>query len=252
MSQWKQPVPTDINDDPNLTFLDRALFREMLCMAQNKDTLLQFVHSERHYSVPLKRGQVILKVSKIAKQIGMDRKKVTKSIEIVSKWYTELDIKGMPFGLVITIKDYDNLTKMDNGMDNDGTIEEQSKNNRRTSNKSVKSVNNEKNDKDLEETDVSSGNQINQLINLFEGVNPSFKNFYKNTSQRKSLERMVKEHSFERMYKLLEKLEEVVSMPFAPRITTPIELENKFGALKIFMKQEKSKVEKGGVLDARE
>lgn len=137
---WKQPTPTDINFNENLSFLERALFREVLALCQNEDRLIQFDHSDRHYTCELKRGQCILKVSRIAKDLKIGRKKVRKSLEIVSKWYSQMDIRAMPFGLIITVKDYDMIVKMDSRENNEGTIEGQWRNNRGTPNKSVKSV----------------------------------------------------------------------------------------------------------------
>jgi len=134
---WRQPTPTDLNNDENLTFLERSLFREILSLCQNKKKLLRFVHANRDYSIELNRGQCVLKVSKIAKELKIGRKKVRRSIEILQKWYNGMDIKAMPFGLIITVKGYDDIVKMDNGMDNKGTIKAQWRHNKGTTNKNV-------------------------------------------------------------------------------------------------------------------
>lgn len=91
---------------------------------------------------------------------------------------------------------------------------------------------------------------INHLISLFKEVNPSYKNFFANTTQRAALERMVKEHGLEKVTGLLEGLPEIVNRPYAPKITTPIQLEQRLGELMIFISQEQSK-KRGGVVDAR-
>lgn len=92
---------------------------------------------------------------------------------------------------------------------------------------------------------------INSLIEKFEPINPSYKTLYANITQRKALERMVKEHGFEKVEKMIMSLPQIVTRPYAPKITTPLTLETKLGELVIFIKQEGSKQTKGGVFDAR-
>jgi len=137
---WKQPTPTDINHMQEFDALDRAIFREILSLCQNKNTVINFIQSDKHYSVELNRGQCIFKVSKFAKEMKIDPKRVRKNIEKLSKWYSQMDSKAMPFGLVITMINYDDLVKMESQMDNDGIVKGESKDSQRRANKSVKSV----------------------------------------------------------------------------------------------------------------
>lgn len=83
------------------------------------------------------------------------------------------------------------------------------------------------------------GNDINSLIKLFEPINPNYKILFKNLSQRKALERMVKEHSFRKVKEVIIVLPEIICQKYAPQISTPITLENKLGQLLIFIKQNK-------------
>lgn len=144
---WRVPIPTDINNIQEFTALERAVFRELLSLCQNKDTILHFIHNSRHYQVELKRGQCIFRVSAFAKDLNLNRQKVRGSLSIISKWYSQLNIQGMPYGLVITVKDYDNIINMNNQENNQVTIKQQSSNNQGTPNKSVKSVKSVKSDK---------------------------------------------------------------------------------------------------------
>lgn len=84
-------------------------------------------------------------------------------------------------------------------------------------------------------------NQINQLIEKFKPINPSYKRLYPNKSQRSALERMIKEHGFEKLSGLIEVLPEILIKDYAPRITTPITLENKLGDLMLFIGNNKPK-----------
>lgn len=92
-------------------------------------------------------------------------------------------------------------------------------------------------------------NQINYFIGLFEKINPSYKRLYANKTQRSALERMIKEHGEERIQEIIEKLPDIVTKPYAPKITTPIQLEKDFGKLIIFIKQNQTSnnLKRGGV-----
>jgi len=92
-----------------------------------------------------------------------------------------------------------------------------------------------------------SGREINELISLFEPVNPNFYKIFPNKTQREALERMVKKHGLEKIRRVIESLPQIVNKPYAPRITTPYQLEQKLGELIIFLNQEN---QKGGVVDA--
>lgn len=142
---WKQPTPTDINGFDNLTFLERAMFREIIAYCRNESGLEQFTHAGKHYAVELKRGQCIIKVAKIAGDLKIDHKRVRRSIEIISKWYTELESKAMPFGLIVTVKDYNTLVRMESKVESQRKVKGKSKESERRPNKSVKSVKNVKN-----------------------------------------------------------------------------------------------------------
>lgn len=91
-------------------------------------------------------------------------------------------------------------------------------------------------------TDVAeTKDDINSLISLFEKVNPNYERLYANRTERSALERMVSKHSYPKMVWAVESLPDITKMPYAPRITTPLELEKKMGQLIQFMQQERSK-----------
>jgi Mn-dependent DtxR family transcriptional regulator len=91
---------------------------------------------------------------------------------------------------------------------------------------------------------------INHLMNLFKEVNPSYKTLFGNNTQRGALKRLVGEHTEEKIEELIKSLPEIVTRPYAPKITTPLQLEQKLGELLIFISQEKGK-KRGGFVDAR-
>jgi len=82
---------------------------------------------------------------------------------------------------------------------------------------------------------------INKLIEKFEPINPSFKQLFKNKTQRAAMARIVHELGEEKTDRLLGVLPQVMGLKYAPTITTPYQLEKKMGELMIFLKKESDK-----------
>jgi len=82
---------------------------------------------------------------------------------------------------------------------------------------------------------------INSFIPLFKELNPSYKTFYANKTQRNALERLLKEHGEDKITHILEIIPKTNAMPYSPTITTPLDLEKKLGALLAFMKKKQIK-----------
>lgn len=89
-----------------------------------------------------------------------------------------------------------------------------------------------------------AGREIVELINLFQEVNPSYEILFNNRTQRSACSRMIKKHGLEKMKNTVSLLSKIISMPYAPKITTPYELERDFGKLGAFYKQEVAKGQK--------
>jgi len=88
---------------------------------------------------------------------------------------------------------------------------------------------------------------INELLALFAQVNPSYELLYSNTTERRCLSRLIKQYGETEVRNLVTRLPSIVQRPYAPRITTPYELEVKMGKLLLYLKQEENKEQKGGV-----
>lgn len=79
----------------------------------------------------------------------------------------------------------------------------------------------------------------NQIIDLFKTVNPNHEKIFSNTTQRTALERMIKKHGAEKISQVIKSLQKSNSMEYAPTITTPVQLEDKLGALVAFWQKNK-------------
>jgi hypothetical protein len=94
---------------------------------------------------------------------------------------------------------------------------------------------------------LQENNQTNEILNLFKSVNPSYQRLFSNITERKSLERLIDKYGKEKIINIVTKLPDIITQPFAPRITTPYQLEKKLGDLIIFIKQSSNKPNKLGV-----
>ena len=92
-------------------------------------------------------------------------------------------------------------------------------------------------------TDVA-GKTVNEIITLFKDVNPSYEQLFRNKTQRRAVERLLKKHGEEKVRATILALPKIINKPFAPKIITPLELERDLGKLVAFYNQEKAKVAK--------
>jgi hypothetical protein len=86
-----------------------------------------------------------------------------------------------------------------------------------------------------------NGSLINSLIAKFREVNPNYERLFANKTQRLALERLIKKFGLEKVEKLIDILPQVFGRPYAPRITTPLKLEEKLADLLSFIKEEERK-----------
>ena len=87
---------------------------------------------------------------------------------------------------------------------------------------------------------AGEGKKINDLIKLFEPINPSYEKLFKNKTQRQALTQLLRRYGEETLTMIINTLTQTNSMKFAPVITTPLELEKKLGKLIAFVKRKKS------------
>ena len=83
----------------------------------------------------------------------------------------------------------------------------------------------------------NTGNTTNRLMELFRPVNPTINKLFAHKTQREALERLVNKFGEAKMENTIKSLESIVTQKYAPRITTPLQLESKLGDLIIFYKQ---------------
>ena len=99
------------------------------------------------------------------------------------------------------------------------------------------------NNKDTSDENVA-GVILNEIIKLFEPINPSYEKIFSNKTQRKALERFIKKHGTEKTRRIIESLKISNAQPYSPTITTPLELENNIGKLIAFYQKAKNQKNK--------
>lgn len=87
---------------------------------------------------------------------------------------------------------------------------------------------------------------IVKVIDSFEEVNPNFKRWYGNTTQRGAIDRLLVEHGMEVVLKVVALLPITNAKAYFPTITTPLQLETDWAKLKSKLQQEKDKATSKG------
>lgn len=72
---------------------------------------------------------------------------------------------------------------------------------------------------------TTTGKVVNEMIEMFKEVNPTFDKFYSRNVHRRALESMLDRYSIDFLFKLLGTLKQANATQYAPTITTPLEFE---------------------------
>lgn len=86
-----------------------------------------------------------------------------------------------------------------------------------------------------------SPKEMQDLVDLFKPLNPMYRSFFTNTTERKCINRVVDAIGLHKMFGLLRALPEIVTKPYAPKITSPYELHKGLGKLILYFQQEKAR-----------
>ena len=83
---------------------------------------------------------------------------------------------------------------------------------------------------------------IVSLIDAFEKVNPAYRKWYSNTTQRAAADRLITTHGLEHVLKVIAFLPRSNAMPYFPSITTPSQLEDKWASLEAAVGRMRSEI----------
>lgn len=169
---WKQPITTKCLELDTLT---RIIFFEIMIKARNEDMEFpsQIMHGNKIISYQLKRGQSIF-ISAEMKQLGIKRTALERSLKILSDKNSAFNLafNRQPFGFIVSILNYDELTKMTfnpafnlHSVCIQSAFKQHSNNIQsafklHTNNKNVKNVENEKNVKNEKIEEIVFGEKV--------------------------------------------------------------------------------------------
>jgi len=86
----------------------------------------------------------------------------------------------------------------------------------------------------------SQGKEIAHIIKLFEVINPLISKKYGNKTERRAVENLLSTLGRKKLEKVIAFLPRSNALPYAPKITTPYELEKNYAKLEIFFLQKRS------------
>lgn len=88
--------------------------------------------------------------------------------------------------------------------------------------------------------DCVAGKEINNLIELFKEINPSYEKFFSNNTQRKALERLYAKLGEQKLVGVIKSLAKSNTIKYAPTISSPLQLEDKLANLIAFWQKQKT------------
>jgi hypothetical protein len=201
---------------------------DLFGLAQHTDNFF-FV---RGIKVEVKRGQLAYSQLTLASRWKWSRDKVRRYLKCLE---SDGDIiqQNNEITTLITIVKY-NVWQGNNTTDD--TTEKQQKNTKQdTYNKD-----NKNNNDNTSKKDFLQGNQINELIEGFKDVNPMYKEFFKNKTERQAIDDLARQITYDKLKATIEQLPKIIGQPYAPKPTKPSELKRDLGKLIAFSKQKKS------------
>lgn len=191
----------------------------------------------------------------LASKMGVHKTTVSKTIDKLLKrsWITETEKKKVRGGLVRTftivdiwklnIDNYESgaeTTTKESGAVADGSGAVVNESGSQTDTKNIYKEE-KKEDMALAIQRIAYKKEIDFLIDLFKDVNPTYERLFGNTTQRASLERLVKKFGREQIESMIRFLPKIFGKLYAPRISTPYQLEQKLADLMAYIQQERSK-----------
>ena len=185
----------------------------------------------------IKNGQLITGSKTLSQETNIPESTIEDILKFLENQQQIRQQKTTKFR-IITILKWDMYQQKNNKSNNKATTKQQ----QADTNKNDK---NDKNDKNkILATQESC--EVNKFISLFKDINPSYERLFPNKNQRQAIERMVKKWGEQKVENSIKALKDIINKPFAPKITTPIELERDLGKLIAFINQSKGKERSSG------
>ena len=216
---YRKLLDNPISSKPNYL----ALWVHLLLMASHEDT--DFIWNGN--VIKLKKGQFVTGRKQLSHRTGIKETTIERVLDLYEKCGKIGQQKTTKYRL-ITILKWNEYQVVDSKRTTNGQQTDTFK--KYKNNKNINSIYSE----------GEPSHEINQFINLFKEVNPNYERLFSNKTERACADRLIKKFGIEKMTSALQKLPGIISQPYAPKITTPYELEKNLGKLITFVEQSKN------------
>lgn len=173
--------------------------------------------------VVIHEGQLVTGRKQLSKQSGIAESTIEDVLNFLERQHQIQQQKTTKYRL-ITILNWKQYQDDNRKSNNKATTKQQ----QADTNNNDKKI---KNDKNTSETKVSQ--IVPLVIDLFKDINPAYKKWFGNKTQRKAVESLVEKVGFEQLAKVIALLPKINKMPYLPTITTPLQLEDKWASLEV-------------------
>ena len=107
---WKQPIPTDLDEVFGKDYLCRDLYIRLLLRSANQDGF--FTDEKTNRTIPIKRGQVVFGQIEWSKQLRTSPATIWRALQKLEKMYQKVNNSPDKGFTVVSIINYDEITKM--------------------------------------------------------------------------------------------------------------------------------------------
>jgi len=182
-------------------------------------------------------GEKITSQQHIAEEIRLSVMQVRTALNKL-KLTGEITVRTTNKYSLIKINNWEGYQQDNTQHNNPITIKEQSNNNQITTTKEVKKEKKENKEKNITTSEQQADSHVNKLMDIFYKFNPSIN--FGNKTQRKALVWLFDSVGLDKAISSIEYAISVQGDKYAPTITTPLQLKNKFGDLIVYNKKNKS------------
>jgi hypothetical protein len=107
---WKQPIPTDLETVFGSDWGCSLLYQQLIYRASNQDG---FFTDDRKKTTPIKRGQVVFGKTKWSLYLQKPKTTLNAWLHKLSEIYQKVELQPSKNFTIVTIKDYDEIMKME-------------------------------------------------------------------------------------------------------------------------------------------
>lgn len=209
-----------------------ALWCWILLLANHEDGEWKFGYQK----IAIKKGQFITGRKALSIKTGINESKIERILKYLESEQQIEQQKTTKYRLII-IKNWYNYEIKNSKVNNKRTTSEQQ----------VNTNNNDNNDKNVKKSishSDKSPDEINLLIEKFKDINPSYQTLFRNKTERRAAGELIKQYGLPKMLDGVDTLLTIISKPYAPKITTPYQLQRDMGKLKAYIEQDNNSSKK--------